>query len=305
MNSKLLSLLLVSVLILSLGCVTNVFADNTTNTTILYKGTIYVSTNGNDSNDGFTPATSKKTIQNAVYKAPSGCTILVAPGTYTENTITIKKKLKLMGSCAENTTIQSTSDAIVVKADEVLIKGLTITPKEYHSWNRGIWTNHFLTIENCVIKGFKAKSGAGIRHRMSNLVIKNCTIIDNKAICGYGAGISSSKGGSVTITDSMIANNTAKGIIDGAGGAIALFNGNLHVKGSVISGNSAAYGGGIWSHYGSVIIENTIISNNTASLSGGGISHYVKGTLNINNVTFEGNKPDVQDTWVFFDLFYW
>lgn len=47
--------------------------------------TVYVTTNGDDANDGLTLDTAKKTIQSAVGITTSGDTISVSPGTYIEN----------------------------------------------------------------------------------------------------------------------------------------------------------------------------------------------------------------------------
>ena len=132
MNRKIISVVMMVGLILSFSGVSSVFADNNTtpvnNNTSLnitnntYNGTIYVSTSGNDSHDGFTPETSKKTIQNAVKKAPQGATILVAPGTYIENTIYIKKNINLTGSGQNNTLILVDGRGIQNEAGKVLLK---------------------------------------------------------------------------------------------------------------------------------------------------------------------------------------
>jgi len=66
-------------------------------------GTVFVSTSGNDENDGLTWATAKQTVQAGLNAATGGDEVWVAAGTYVEN-ITLKDAVALYGGFAGNET---------------------------------------------------------------------------------------------------------------------------------------------------------------------------------------------------------
>lgn len=69
-------------------------------------GTIFVSTTGNDSNDGLTPISPKLTIQGGIDAASIGDTVLVDAGTYNlTHEIDVGKEVYIRGSGAETTII--------------------------------------------------------------------------------------------------------------------------------------------------------------------------------------------------------
>lgn len=68
--------------------------------------TIYVSTTGNNSNSGLTPATAVRNMRVAVKKVAHGGVIMVANGTYTE-IFDVKKKIKIHGESNINTILQA------------------------------------------------------------------------------------------------------------------------------------------------------------------------------------------------------
>ncbi|MBI1764572.1 MAG: VCBS repeat-containing protein [Acidobacteria bacterium] len=110
-----------------------------------------------------------------------------------------------------------------------------------------------------------------------------------------GEGGSIRNNGTLTVTNTTIAGNTATGIggIGGFGGGI--FNGGtLTVTNSTVSGNTAALGGGggISNGGGTLTVSNSTISGNTAngggSDRGGGIEN--QGNLTVTNSTISGNR---------------
>lgn len=68
--------------------------------------TIYVSTAGNNSNNGLTPGTAVRDMRVAVRKVAHGGVIMVANGTYTE-IFDVKKKVKIHGESNINTILQA------------------------------------------------------------------------------------------------------------------------------------------------------------------------------------------------------
>ena len=126
-----------------------------------------------------------------------------------------------------------------------------------------------------------------------NILISNCTFVQNKA--GSGGAIYASA--SVTLTDSTVANNEST---NGTGGGIYVASGTMNIVGSTISGNSvsssiSALGGGIYNNstFGGVVLMNSTVSGNTARMGGGlsssGNSVDVRNTLFQNNVAQNGS----------------
>lgn len=100
---------------------------------------LHVRKDGNDSNDGLSPATAKLTVAAAVSAAADGDLILVGPGTFAEGDAVLDLTgdlgtlgVSLVGSGLDVTTITSTADysvsgPIVKPGNQSLIADLTIT----------------------------------------------------------------------------------------------------------------------------------------------------------------------------------
>jgi hypothetical protein len=129
--------------------------------------------------------------------------------------------------------------------------------------------------------------GGGIENGGS-LTVSNCTISNNTA--GWGGGIFNNGRGSLTVTDCTLENNTA-----GEGGG--LFNyGTVTVSGSTITGNSAVQslatpfspdGGGIL-NVGTLTVSSSTLTNNTAS-NGGGLALEPGSSTTVDSCTIENN----------------
>jgi fibronectin-binding autotransporter adhesin len=76
----------------------------------------------------------------------------------------------------------------------------------------------------------------------------------------------------------------------GVGGGVYNDGGTLTINDSIISNNTAKFGGGINSH-GSLTIANTNISNNTATFEGGGVVN--NGTMQMINSSISGNTAPI------------
>jgi hypothetical protein len=194
MNRKIISIVIMVGLILGVSGVCMAFAYNNSttqpnNTNITnngYSGKIYVSTTGNDSNTGFTPETSKKSIKKAVDKAPEGATVLVAPGTYNEDTIYIKKSINLTGSGQNNTLILVDGRGIRNEAEKVTVKDFTLRQTNFHYRYGGIVNKGgFLTVERCTVLNYNSIDSSSIYNTHRTLVVKDCTYIDHKSLPEY------------------------------------------------------------------------------------------------------------------------
>src|SRR4029077_12258093 len=117
-----------------------------------------------------------------------------------------------------------------------------------------------------------------------SLTIANSTISDNS-----GTGVVSD--GEATILNSTISGNSAAEGDRGGGISNGDFKtpSNVTVLDSTISGNSAYGGAGIANFYWFLTIINSTISGNSAGNDGGGIANYAGG-VEITNSTISGNS---------------
>jgi filamentous hemagglutinin family protein len=157
-----------------------------------------------------------------------------------------------------------------------------------------------LTLQNVLLSNNRAFVGGGIANH-GNLTIRNSRISANTASFS-GGGIANITGGTATIINTNISNNTASGISDnnvsiGEGGGIAN-RGNLTLERSTVSGNTARISGGGLANvpnppnnrdqFNSTILNSTISSN--VADYGGGIAN--ARTLRIINSTIANNQAN-------------
>lgn len=237
---------------------------------------IYVDAGRADnSGDGTSWATAKKTISAGITAVTVAGIVHVASGTYTEN-VAVAKSVTITGSGSALTTVISSSVGnpvfSVTGANTLNISGFTVTGASGASLSGGgIYAGAGTTvvISECIISNNTAYEGGGIYCAASTLNISNSTIIGNHATSG-GGGIQNS-GGSITINNCKINSNFAA---------------------------SGVYGGGINNSMGSLDISNSEIKDNYASEPGAGIfgkggGLYIKnlsGSVSINNCSIVNNK---------------
>ena len=166
----------------------------------------------------------------------------------------------------------------------VTIVGLTL---EHGAADEGgaIFNGADLTLRRCKIINNQASTGAGI-FTLGFLAVDESLIANNSAI-GWGGGIfvgggGQSFGGSVTISSSTIADNSAS-----SGGGYHIYAGYTEISESTFRGNYASFrGGAIFLEYVSGTIENSAIHNNQAQ-QGGGI--FTISRAEITNTTISSN----------------
>ncbi|MBX7105660.1 MAG: right-handed parallel beta-helix repeat-containing protein [Gemmataceae bacterium] len=157
-----------------------------------------------------------------------------------------------------------------------------------------------VTLARMSIKSGNSFSGpAGVSFGDENLTISECSITGciNSSSLNQGGGIGQAygvTGGSLSIINSTISNNTSSG----RGGGVFVYRPtSVSITGSTLAGNSASDGAGVAALGGSVLtIENSTVSGNrTATFStsdGGGvyfISPNLPAQITIRNATFSGN----------------
>lgn len=119
-----------------------------------------------------------------------------------------------------------------------------------------------------------ACGGLAINEGIRSFTITNSTISGNSTIQtnagGGGICVGVENGGTGTISDSTISNNTAAYL----GGGVYLSEGRLDIINSTISGNVASLGGGIMNNNSTLTVTNSTVSSNTATSKGGGVAMY-------------------------------
>ena|SRR5579871_5626361 len=130
-----------------------------------------------------------------------------------------------------------------------------------------------------------------IEDASANITLSNMTI--RRGVASGGGGILN--WGTLTISNSIIINNSAASSYSSVGGAIFNYLGTLTVNNTTFSSNGGSthqmWGGAI-DNEGVATINNSTFSGNYAdgAALGGGGAIWNDGTLTINNSTFSGNK---------------
>jgi len=161
----------------------------------------------------------------------------------------------------------------------------------------GIYNTGSLSLRGCVLTGNRCMeaNGAGIFNSGGNIVMRDCSIIQNSTSTGigggYGGGIYNT--GYLAVTNCTFAKNTAGGGGGDTGGGIRNW-GTAILANTTISGNivSWSFGAGI-ANQGTLTIVNSTISSNSAAggggTTGGGVWNGEAGTVHCLNTIFAGN----------------
>jgi hypothetical protein len=136
--------------------------------------------------------------------------------------------------------------------------------------------------------------GGGLENNGGSVNISNSTFANNSAPDSHGGGLDNF-GGSVSITNSTFANNSAGG--RGGGGLFNDVGGTVNISNSTFANNSAPNGlfggggGGLYNIGGPVNITNSTFANNSAGgRGGGGFLNNLGGPVTISNSTFANNS---------------
>jgi predicted outer membrane repeat protein len=144
-----------------------------------------------------------------------------------------------------------------------------------------------VTVSNSTVSANRGGSGGGIYNRDGTLSVSYSTFANNSAFDRYfgGGGIANSDRGTVTVSNSIVSGNSTTGY----GGGI--YNaGALALSSSIVSDNRADQcGGGIFNR-GALTVNRSTFSDNTATDGYGGGGIYNFGTLNVSHSTFADNR---------------
>lgn len=229
----------------------------------------YISTNGNDSNDGLSTSTYKQSISNATTIANSGDTIYLSNGIYKglkNKGIVIDKSLSFIGESKENTIIDAEKNG----------RMFTVLPD---------CTVNFI---NITFRNGFADDGGAIYNKGGFLTISDCNFEKNTATTRGGAVFSEWSYGA-NIENSKFSENTA-GV---SGGAVYNFYGdNFSIKLSQFQENFANNAGGaVFNEYGNDLeIQLCEFIKNTAKNCGGAIYTFYGNRTTITESVFTSNK---------------
>ena len=217
----------------------------------------------------------QQTIQRAIEISAEGDTVLVHPGTYTENidflskSITVGSLMLTTGDSAYviNTIIdgdrngESAVQISNVENEDAFLSGLTIT-NSLADFGGGVnCLESVATIENCLVRLNTAyQFGGGIACISSSMFINNCTIQENETDNGGGGGIYCDESTLAILYCNISYNSTD--IIDGGG--IYSRHSNPYITNCTIAENSVdSHGGGVFCRdLSEIIITNTILWDN-------------------------------------------
>ena len=220
---------------------------------------VWVSASGSDANDG-SQDNPVATIAKAIELVAEGYTIHVGEGTYITNSLTIAKSFAIIGS------------------GKVIIDGNA-------SKIMNINENTIVNFTNVAFTNALNNYG-GVMQSKGTVNLNNVSIYKNTQKSGSTPTVSSIYNtGVMTIANSNIYENDGYGLI---------FNsGNLDIINTTISNNQVTQGSNfafLYADGGIVNVINSTISDNAARLAGIWMN---KGTLNVNNATFENNVVTV------------
>lgn len=223
-------------------------STQTTHYSIRHNEQIYVSTSGNDANDGKTFANAVLTIQKAVelVKTYSYANVYVEAGTYQQGT-----------GLSNNVAINNYAGVNIVDISSFNLIG---------GWNAAFDTQNGVSI----LDGQNSLHHIIWVENISNLTIDGF-IIQN----GNGLGSSSRGGGIYSINcqsntiNAIVANNTAA-----FGAGICIRYGSHNTINGTISNNIGVAGGGVFLEYSDTNTISGTVSKNTASNRAGGIDIY-------------------------------
>ena len=138
-------------------------------------------------------------------------------------------------------------------------------------------------------------------NQAAKFMVKGLTLQDGTTSNGNGGGLyAHADGGNVTLTNNIIANNSAtggQGWGSGGGGVhVDVGYGTATLTSNTISNNSAEYdGGGVYVYTFQEVtpipakLVNNVISGNTSSILGGGLHVWGRGNVTLKNNTITNN----------------
>ncbi|MDO5849182.1 MAG: Ig-like domain repeat protein [Methanobrevibacter sp.] len=258
----------------------NVFADRavvTLNYNLVIPEILYVSTTGNDENDGLSWDSSLKTINNALKRIKNGGIIYVADGEY----------------IIDSTITASSKDFTIIGQNkgQVILNGNSKKLSKFTSCNIHL-INLTFTGGNPKSSSVTQRVGGAIHVTYGSLKVENCTFIDNKA--ADGGAIYLDGGANLTALNSTFISN------DGGsyGGGISTWGGYFTIDSCIFKSCTASSGSAVYSRARGGNITNSIVLGSVYDNNEGVvIANNNWWGSNDNPYPNEGKVPKVE-TWI-------
>ena len=247
---------------------------------------IYVDcTRSDDSGDGLSEATAKRSIRAGVDAAKIADVenvVIVAPGIYTGPD---NREINFGGYNIKLRSKRGSPETIV----DLQRQGIFLYVKSHESK------------ENTWLDGFTIKNGQGQYNggavevsNSSGLTVKNCVFSDNRV--GGSGGALYAYNSNVDVFNTRFFNNHYKqnedsGYPESGGGAIYFGSGTYNVSNSEFLNNSATNGGAINLSEGTLNLTSCAFRNNMATY-GGVLYMYYSGTVNLTNCLVLNNSAN-------------
>jgi predicted outer membrane repeat protein len=238
-------------------------------------------------------------LQALIDSTPAAGTLTLPACTFTES-VTINKDLTLVGDSSGGTILQAPPDQRVITfIGEYLLKlqRLTLTGGNSASAGGAVYAqNGSLQISDSHIDNNSATYGGGIynANAAASVTITN-TLIENNSAGVHGGGIFAY--GPLNLTNSIINSNTAVW----HGGGVSVLNGTTSIQGGSFSNNVAGSGnGGAVNVNNGLVVSGTSFNHNSAGDSGGAITQWNPGyQIVIANAVFHGNTAKLNGGGVY------
>jgi len=259
---------------------------------------VYVSVNGNDSNDGLSPDTAFKTIQHALRQAEGSLenlvTIHVGPGLYSPSAtgetfpIHLDDVSLIYGARKELTILDAEGSSGIFKGSDIsaaILADMTLQGGKSETGGAASLDNTIILIQDCSLTGNHARLGGAIYIRQGQLYILDSEFVENLTEGAYTAG------GAIYAQDTPIEMIRTLFAVNNADYGGAVFNdfGSIRMAASTVKNNQSVYGGGIYSSPADLEAISCFFTNNSAALFGGGLYLWGGQPTNLINCTIAQN----------------
>ena len=242
-------------------------------------------------------------IQDALFSANDGDTVLVSPGRYFGGIFFPDRNITLQSTDGPAVTIidgGSGGPAVnfnFLQSQHIVLKGFTITNGFGFNGGGGILIQGSSpTIDGNIITANQGCGGGGIATVQSSAIIRNNVISNNMSANCFppqgGGGVRIVGSGNVQLLNNIITGNQQQNGGDG-GGVMADQFANALISGNIIQGNSAGGNGGGVVIGSSPVLLNNVITGNTASQGGGVYAFANQGQPAFVNNTIADNSAGV------------
>ncbi len=274
-----------------------------------FSATYYVdASRSDDSGDGASWATAKKTIQEAVDQATTNDIILVTNGVYdvggipagkssltnrvyvpypmTVQSVNGPEVTSIVGAPGSNGSNDVDSIRGVYLGNEASLIGFTVTDGYTIGYKvaegdddlgGGLWMGSDAVVSNCVISGNMSDWSGGGVYMSQYTTLANCTVSGNQARSGGGVYLASY---SSEVNDCVVSNNAV--VFNGSKGGGLYFAGRSSaLRCTIVNNTSDEDGGGVYSWDEGTLTE-CVISRNQAGDGAGAFFRqgmYVQGDL--------------------------